>query len=64
MKVKLPMAFQAETELFTYQMVENMRVNLRMGNLMEKANDYTQIVEQLKESIKIIKPMDKEHTLI
>ena len=50
--------------LFTYQMVENMRVNLRMENLMEKANDYTQIVEQLKESIKIIKHMDKVPTPI
>ena len=64
MKVKLPTAFQAETEPFTYQMVGNMRVNLRMVNLMEKENDYTQNVAQLKERIKIIKPMDKEHTLI
>jgi hypothetical protein len=45
-------------------MVENMRVNLRMVNLMEKENDYTQNVAPLKESIKIIKPMDKGHTLI
>ena len=41
-----------------------MRVNLRMENLMEKANDYIQIVEQLKESIKIIKHMDKVPTPI
>ena len=35
-----------------------------MKNLMEKANDYAQIVEQLKEIIKIIKHMEKVPTPI
>ena len=40
------------------------KLNSELHTKLEKANDYTQIVEQFKESIKIIKPMDKEHTLI